>query len=730
MTLSNNNNSGGLTKTGQLPPVSTPKNSPQSQSQQPKSPPAPKPAGTGPKPVPGPSPTTNRPAPTPTPQTTPRSAPVPPAPKPTGTVGTGSSVRAGNGNGFPVTPPVITTTASEAKASQATPQGQGQGQYGAGPATVTPEIATAITASVVSVGNNAIVAESALAQVPKTALVSTTNVTPFDPKRAGAGRAQSRQAHAPVGTALAYTSRGASVNVSNNSDASFEERFINLCSNEAEQAVIGSLLIDRDVIETIERVLTPDDFFFEENRLVYDAVLSLFQDRVPGDLITLRDYLKKQGKLGDGEGQIEPSHLLLLMRTTATPVHAMHYAKIVKRFALARKLFDAGMSIAETTINEKLTEEQLLKLSTKEIEKVQTWWSYGNPDGVPRLFHEDIFDMVKAADEKAAADDQARKKSMASMVGHGYQFGKPVVIKDHANFEPELMFGFPTLDGVEDPWNEADPKILLLKGTLTMLLAFPSVGKTMFLSQLADMNAQFQGAFVLYCHNELTVEQVVGRRHSRMSQIPFWKFMRRNKMSDHEVLKETNLIAEIDAWPGRVDFLPCPGWNVNRLSRVVRQMDAERRRKTGRGYDMIIWDYLQSAAPPDGMKVDDERAWIDQTCYQFRNLLTQMNVAGVVASQVKREAAGRDYVPGMFDGKGGGGIEAAAQQLCSMGRVPEKKEIAVFRVVKSTFGASMYDLQIRERPGQFIFEEVPEHEREDLTLLPSWAGRGSKRYGK
>jgi hypothetical protein len=93
-------------------------------------------------------------------------------------------------------------------------------------------------------------------------------------------------------------------------------------SPEAEDAVIGSLVIDRDAIIKVAPILKPADFFGAERAYVYEVIFDLYQQRAPGDLITLRDELKRRGKLGEGEGQVKPGYLISLVRTTASPVHA------------------------------------------------------------------------------------------------------------------------------------------------------------------------------------------------------------------------------------------------------------------------------------------------------------------------------------------------------------------------------------------------------------------------
>src|SRR6476469_6566882 len=82
---------------------------------------------------------------------------------------------------------------------------------------------------------------------------------------------------------------------------------------DAEEAVLGSLLIDRDLIVTVASILKPGHFFSQERANVYQAILNLYSTGVPGDLITVRDELKAMQLLGDEPGQIKGSYLLRLM---------------------------------------------------------------------------------------------------------------------------------------------------------------------------------------------------------------------------------------------------------------------------------------------------------------------------------------------------------------------------------------------------------------------------------
>ena len=113
---------------------------------------------------------------------------------------------------------------------------------------------------------------------------------------------------------------------------------------EAEEAVLGALLIDPDAIIRIATFLKAKDFFLQRNTWIYDAILTLHSRREPTDLITLTDELERQNHLADIGG---PAYLTDLINVTPTSIHVEYYAKIVERTAILRRLIDGATQIAQ-----------------------------------------------------------------------------------------------------------------------------------------------------------------------------------------------------------------------------------------------------------------------------------------------------------------------------------------------------------------------------------------------
>ena len=107
---------------------------------------------------------------------------------------------------------------------------------------------------------------------------------------------------------------------------------------EAEEAVLGSLLIDPDAIIRIATFLDPADFYVERHGWIYEAIRDLHERREPADLVTLTDELERRGQLAQAGGS---AYLTGLINATPTSIHVEYYARIVERTAVLRRLIDA-----------------------------------------------------------------------------------------------------------------------------------------------------------------------------------------------------------------------------------------------------------------------------------------------------------------------------------------------------------------------------------------------------
>lgn len=127
---------------------------------------------------------------------------------------------------------------------------------------------------------------------------------------------------------------------------------------EAERAVLGSLLIDPDAIIKVANFLRPEDFFRERHSWLYESMLALNERREPLDFVTLVDELERREQLEDAGG---PAYITELIGNTPTAIYIDHYARIVERTALLRRLIAAAGTIAELAYDESQDTDQVLE---------------------------------------------------------------------------------------------------------------------------------------------------------------------------------------------------------------------------------------------------------------------------------------------------------------------------------------------------------------------------------
>src|SRR3989338_1580320 len=203
---------------------------------------------------------------------------------------------------------------------------------------------------------------------------------------------------------------------------------------EAEQSVLGSLLIDREAIYKIMDILTPEDFYREAHKIIYETMLELIAKHEPIDIIALSNKLKERKALEDIGGQ---SYLSSLSNIVPTSSHVNHYADIVQKKATLRRILSTASELTSLGYDEDAEVEHLLDRAERSVFNVS------------QKFHKHVFVPIKSLLEEAFERiDEIHKKS-------GQLRGVPT--------------GFMDLDSVLSGLQKSD---------LVILAARPSVGKT------------------------------------------------------------------------------------------------------------------------------------------------------------------------------------------------------------------------------------------------------------
>ncbi|HEY66403.1 MAG TPA: replicative DNA helicase [Caldilineae bacterium] len=434
---------------------------------------------------------------------------------------------------------------------------------------------------------------------------------------------------------------------------------------EAEEAVLGSILIDPDAIIKIAPSLYPEDFYLEKHRWIYQAALDLHERRQPVDFVTLCDELERRGQLHEVGG---PAYITELVNVVPTAIHVEHYAQIVERTATLRRLISAAGQIA-----------QLAYEDTGEIEEI-----------------------VDRAEEIIFSISERRLRR--DLVPIRQVLNEVVQRIDYlASHQGELMgvpTGFRLLDKLLGGFQKSD---------LIILAARPSVGKTSLALNIAVNAAKRYGQRVAFFSLEMSNEQLVQRLLSVETGIDQQR-LRLGQIQEEEwpllmeaagVLSNTMLFID-----------DTPALSALELRTKARRVHAEY------GLDLIIVDYLQLMRGDS--RAENRVQEISYISRSLKGLARELNVPVLALSQLSRAVETRtDKRPMLSDLRESGSIEQDADIVMFIYRedmydeMTERKNIADIIVAKHRNGPTgVVPLYFRKELTQFLDLELYREELE------------------
>ena len=422
---------------------------------------------------------------------------------------------------------------------------------------------------------------------------------------------------------------------------------------DAEQSLLGSLLLDRDAIIRVASFVRPDDFYVPANGNVYRAILDLYNRREPTDFVTLSDELHRREQLEPIGGV---AYLTSLLNAVPTAVHVEYYGRIVERTATLRRLIDAGSQIVGIGYREGIDTEDALDAAEKAIfevsQKRQTKDFVPISEVLDRIF--DQFDYLQ--------------QHRGDVVG--------------------VPTGFTDLDQLTGGLQKSD---------LIILAARPSMGKTSLALGIAYGAAVQHKKTVGMFSLEMSAEQLVQRMLSMETGVDSHR-LRLGQIDDGEWdrisrafgrLAEANIFIDDGA-----------GANVMDVRSKARRLQAEN------GLDMIIVDYLQLMSSRRSENRVQEIAEISRG---LKGLARELNVPVVALSQLSRAVESRsDHRPMLSDLRESGSIEQDADIVMFIYREDkyeddsEKKGIAEIILAKHRNGpVGTVNLRFFDRTARF-----------------------------
>jgi replicative DNA helicase len=407
---------------------------------------------------------------------------------------------------------------------------------------------------------------------------------------------------------------------------------------EAEEAVLGSLLIDPDAIIKVASFLEPDDFYREKNGWIYRAILDLHERREPADFVTLVDELERRDQLQQVGGT---AYITSLINSVPTAVHVEHYAHIVERTATLRRLIAAAGQIAA--------------LAYEEAEDV---------DEVVDRAEQLIFNV---SERRIRRDLTPVRQIMHTVVD------RLDYLHRHKGDLLGVPSGFSKLDKLLGGFQKSD---------LIILAARPGVGKTSLALNIAVNAAKRYGQRVAFFSLEMSSEQLVQRLLAAETGINQQR-LRLGEINDDEwpmlmeaagVLSETMLFID-----------DTPAVSALELRTKARRLQAEH------GLDMVIVDYLQLMR--SDTRSENRVQEISYISRSLKSLARELEVPLIALSQLSRAVESRsDHKPVLSDLRESGAIEQDADVVMFIYREElvtentERKNIADVIVAKHRNG--------------------------------------------
>lgn len=374
---------------------------------------------------------------------------------------------------------------------------------------------------------------------------------------------------------------------------------------EAEQSLLGSLLLDKDAIIKVADIVHPEDFYEDRHGVIFDAMLSLYEKMRPIDVVTVTDVLRDRKKLESIGGA---SYLTSLAGSLPSSANIVRYAEIVASKATLRSLISAGADISASGHKENQEIDVLLDEAERKL------------FGVARKYLRGGFISVRdVLDEAFERIDKLHEN-------RGQTRGVPS--------------GFKLLDNILSGFQKSD---------LVIVAARPSIGKTSLALNFA-LNAATNGYAVGMFHLEMSKDQVVDRLISAQSGIDSWR-LRTGNLREQDFSRLSEAMGKLAEMQIYID--DSPGSNIIEMRTKARRLQVDKK------LDLLIVDYLQLM---EARRSSDNRVQeISEISRGLKGLARELNIPVIAVSQLSREVEKRpNKIPQLSDLRESGAIEQDA----------------------------------------------------------------------
>src|SRR5690606_24613032 len=388
-------------------------------------------------------------------------------------------------------------------------------------------------------------------------------------------------------------------------------------SVEAEQSVLGGLLLENEALDRIADILTPGDFYRHDHRLIFEHIAKLINNNKPADIVTVAESLDNASELSSVGGL---AYLGELAQNTPTAANIRRYAEIVRERAIMRKLVEVGSSIAESAYTPQGRDaQQLLDEAEAKIFQIA--------EGGKRS-SEGFLDIKVLLPQVADRIDQLFQRDNQSEVT-----GIPT--------------GYTDLDSMTSG---------LQPGDLVIVAGRPSMGKTAFSLNIAENVALDTGLPVAVFSMEMGATQLATRMIGSVGRLDQHR-MRTGRLEDEDWSRLTTALGRLNEAPVFID----EGAGLSSFD--VRARARRLHRQTGK-LGLIVIDYLQLMSGAAGRQSENRATEISEISRSLKSLAKELDVPVIALSQLNRGLEQRpDKRPVMSDLRESGAIEQDADLI-------------------------------------------------------------------
>jgi replicative DNA helicase len=395
-------------------------------------------------------------------------------------------------------------------------------------------------------------------------------------------------------------------------------------SSDAEESILGALLIDGEVMLEIADSLKPGDFYKPANAKVYSAIQRLYEQSQPIDILTVSEELERRGQIEEIGGR---AALADLCDRTPTTVHAKQYAKIVERKSMLRGLIGAAGRIASI--------------------------GYEDPS--------DISEAIDRAEAELFAVSERRAANGFTQIGTLVGAAYDQLDRMHQN-RGQLMglrTGYTAIDTITQGLQNSD---------FIVLAARPSVGKTSLALNIAENVSLREGKSVGVFSLEMSKEQLVLRLLSSVTKINSFN-LRSGQVSGVDFGKIANALGTLSNAKMFIDDTV----NIS----VMELRTKARRLKMEQGLDLLIVDYLQLMQPGQQSRDGNRVQEVSDISRGLKALARELGIPIMALSQLSRQTEAREKgEPRLSDLRESGAIEQDADVVIFLYRDGERSDDA------------------------------------------------------